>query len=66
MLVKNVGKTDKIIRLIFVCTCIVVALVTKNYWFLLGALPLFSVVTSWCPMYIMLGFRTCPLNTKKE
>jgi hypothetical protein len=66
MLVKNVGKTDKIIRLIFVCTCIVVALVTKNYWFLLGALPLFSVVTSWCPVYSMLGFRTCPLNTKKE
>ena len=58
----NVGKTDKAIRLIVVITCVLVALFSHNYWFFVGVLPLFSVLTSRCPVYSILGIRTCPLK----
>lgn len=58
----NVGKADKIIRLVLVVCCIVMGFYFQSYWFLLGVLPLFSVLTGRCPMYSLLGVRTCPLK----
>ena len=62
----NVGKTDKIIRLILVFSCILTGVLTGNYWFLWGILPLFSVVTGRCPVYAFLGIRTCPLKNPSQ
>jgi hypothetical protein len=62
----NVGKTDKIIRLILVISCLLTGFFTKNNWFFLGLLPLFSVVTGRCPLYSLLGFRTCPLKNSTQ
>jgi hypothetical protein len=60
----NVGKLDKVIRLILVIICILLALMLQNYWFFLGILPLFSVLTGRCPVYSVLGIRTCPIEKK--
>jgi hypothetical protein len=58
----NVGKTDKVIRVVFVLICVVLGIITENNWFFLGVLPLFSVITGWCPLYTLCGIRTCPLK----
>lgn len=62
----NVGKTDKIIRLILVIVCVLAGIFTQNYWFFLGVLPLFSVLTGRCPVYSLLGIRTCPLKNSSR
>lgn len=60
----NVGKVDKIIRLVLVIACVVLGLMLPNYWFFLGIIPLFSVLTGRCPVYSILGIRTCPIEKK--
>jgi len=62
----NVGKTDKIIRLVVAISCILLGIFTKNSWFFLGIIPLFSVVTGRCPVYSILGVRTCPLKNSSQ
>lgn len=59
---KNVGSKDKTIRMGLVATSLVMATATRNPVWLLGMLPLFSVLTSWCPLYSLFGKTTCPLE----
>ncbi|MDX1902580.1 MAG: DUF2892 domain-containing protein [Thermonemataceae bacterium] len=64
MFSKNVGKTDKIIRLLISLSFLLIALLSQNYWFLLGLIPIVPVFTGCCPVYSLFGFRTCPLKSK--
>lgn len=55
----NVGKTDRIIRVI-VGLCIIGAGVYFNSWFgVIGAIPLVTAALGWCPLYLPIGFSSC-------
>jgi hypothetical protein len=61
---KNMGDSDRIFRLAAGVAIIIIGLLAKSWWGLLG-LPL--VITAWlahCPAYRPLGMNTCKLDKK--
>lgn len=68
---KNVGKTDKIIRLIVVAAIAVVlatgvvAIGTTLGIILgiVGVIFLFTALVNWCAIYALIGASTCPVET---
>ncbi|WP_027001424.1 YgaP family membrane protein [Hugenholtzia roseola] len=57
----NVGRNDKILRLVFVLAMTILGFSVSS-WFFLGLLPLFSVLTGYCPLYSLVGYNSCPLK----
>lgn len=65
---KNVGSTDKWIRIILGAVIIVLGLINQSWWGLVGLLPLATAFMGVCPAYLPLGISTCKtdLNDKKS
>jgi hypothetical protein len=55
---KNIGSTDKIIRVIIGAIIIAMGVYYKNWWGALGILPLFTAAIGYCPPYDLLGINT--------
>jgi len=58
MAVINVGKTDKIIRVILGLTIIAGGVLFQSWWGLVGAVSLVTAAMGWCPLYIVAGVNT--------
>jgi hypothetical protein len=57
---KNVGYADKIIRIVVGLGLIALVFVgPKTPWGWIGVVPLLTAAMSWCPLYTVLGIRTC-------
>lgn len=57
----NVGAVDRVFR--FILGLVLLSLVfvgPKTYWGLIGVIPLVTAIFSFCPLYTLLGIRTCP------
>lgn len=54
----NMGSTDRMIRSVAGAAILAAGIYFKSWWGLLGAIPLFTAFTSWCPLYIPFGFST--------
>ncbi|RME68166.1 MAG: DUF2892 domain-containing protein [Nitrospirae bacterium] len=57
---KNIGKTERIIRVI--AGLAITSLVfwgPKSPWALLGLVPFLTGLIGWCPPYALLGISTC-------
>ena len=66
---KNIGPTDRIIRLIIACALFGYA-IWQSSWIAaaLGLFALYEAVASWCALYQLLGKNTCdvpPNNSSK-
>jgi hypothetical protein len=59
---KNMGKVDKMIRLILGVVIIALGIYFKSWWGLVGLLPLLTSLVSFCPAYVPLKIST----TKKK
>ncbi len=67
---KNVGKTDKIIRLIIVAIIAVVlatgtVAIASTLGIILGIVAvifLFTALVNWCAIYALIGASTCPAD----
>ena len=62
---RNVGSVDKILRV--VVGLILIALVfvgPRTPWGWIGLVPLLTVALGWCPLYTVLGVRTCAAAPK--
>lgn len=68
---KNVGKTDKMIRLI-VAAVIVILLATGTIALasvlgtilaVVGVIFIFTALVNWCAIYALTGASTCPTET---
>ncbi|HAN00063.1 MAG TPA: DUF2892 domain-containing protein [Marinilabiliales bacterium] len=57
----NVGKTDKIIRLVIGLIIGAVGIYYQSWWGLIGIVPVVTALINWCPMYVPLK-----LTTKKD
>lgn len=59
---QNVGSIDKILRTVVGIGLLSLLFVLEGnarWWGLVGLIPLFTVITGWCPAYSLLGANTC-------
>jgi hypothetical protein len=57
---KNIGNIDRILRI--VAGVILIALVfvgPQTPWGWIGLVPLVTAFISWCPVYSVIGVKTC-------
>jgi hypothetical protein len=62
---KNVGKVDRIFRVIVGIGLVSLVFVgPQTLWGLVGLVPLLTGAIGFCPLYKFFGFDTCPLTIK--
>ena len=55
---KNLGSADRIIRAIIGLALVGWGIYAQNWWGAIGAVPLFTALTGWCPLYLPLHVST--------
>ena len=61
----NVGGIDRVLRIVLGLALIALTLSgTIGAWGWIGLVPLATAAMGFCPLYTVLGFSTCPLQTK--
>jgi hypothetical protein len=61
MLARNEGQTDRIIRVMIGLGLLSLTFIgPRSLWGLFGLVPLVTGLVGYCPLYQLLGFRTCP------
>ena len=61
----NVWWIDQIIRIVAGLALIWFACYSKNYWFLIGLIPLLTWIFWFCPFYPLLKISTAKKEAKK-
>jgi hypothetical protein len=65
MLAKNVGSIDRILRIVVGLGLISLVFVgPQTPWGWVGVVPLLTAFISFCPLYTLIGVRTCPVGQK--
>lgn len=54
----NVGKIDRIIRVVAGAGIIAAGLYFQSWWGAIGALPILTAIISWCPGYSPFGISS--------
>jgi hypothetical protein len=54
----NIGKTDRVIRLIAGLAIIAAGTYYQSWWGAIGIVPLLTGTLRWCPPYQLLGIST--------
>lgn len=56
----NVGGLDRTLRILVGLALVVAAATgTVGIWAYVGLIPLVTGLLGWCPLYAVLGFKTC-------
>jgi len=55
---KNMGITDKWIRVVLGLTIGILGIYFKSWWGLLGVVFLATALINWCPLYLPFGIST--------
>ncbi len=61
---KNIGSTDKTIRLILGIVIILLGIIFQSWWGLIGLLPLLTSLIGLCPAYLPFGISTMKKKTE--
>ncbi|WP_114392617.1 YgaP family membrane protein [Oleisolibacter albus] len=64
---KNIGGLDRALRLVagLVLLSLLLVLEGDARWFgLIGLVPLATGLMRWCPLYTLLGIKTCPVRSQ--
>ena len=60
---KNVGGIDRAIRIIIGLGLIALVFVGPHTpWGWIGIIPLATALMGWCPLYSLIGVKTCPAS----
>ncbi|WP_296205212.1 YgaP family membrane protein [Psychrobacter sp. UBA3962] len=59
---KNVGNTDRMIRIIAGIIILALGAYYGSWWGLVGLVPLLTGITQSCVLYKLLGINTCKLK----
>lgn len=54
----NVGKTDRVIRIVAGVAIIAAGFYYQSWWGAIGIVPLMTGTLRWCPPYQLLGIST--------
>jgi hypothetical protein len=63
---KNVGNTDKWIRIILGTIIVVLGIINQSWWGLVGIVPLATAFMGVCPAYLPFGISTCKDSTTSK
>lgn len=55
----NMGSIDQVARITLGVGLISIGVVFQDCWGLIGIIPLSTALVGWCPLYWLLGLRTC-------
>lgn len=55
---KNVGQTDKAIRIVIGLAVIVIGIINQSWWGAVGIIPLLTAFAGFCPLYTVLNIST--------
>lgn len=58
---KNIGKVDKVARIVVGVIFIVLGMMTGSWLGLIGLIPIATAVLNWCPLYDLLKMNTCDM-----
>lgn len=64
-MITNVGVADRVARIVVGVALVAFALYGQaDYAWIgwIGVVPLLTAALGWCPLYSMLGVRTCPMK----
>lgn len=59
---KNEGSIDRILRIVVGALLVLGAVMGYGWWMWIGVVPLLTGAVGWCPLYSVLGIRTCPMK----
>lgn len=62
----NVGFIDRVVRIILGCAILGAGYYFKNWWGLVGAVPVLTGLFGFCPAYLPFGLSTCSLDETKD
>jgi hypothetical protein len=63
---RNVGPTDRIIRLILGVIIILLGAIFNSWWGLIGVLIFFTGLVGWCGLYSLFGISTCKIKHQED
>lgn len=64
-LMRNEGTMDRVIRVILGLGLLSIVFVgPKTLWGLVGLVPLLTGLAGRCPLYTLLGIKTCPVTKR--
>jgi hypothetical protein len=61
---KNIGDSDRIFRLAAGLAIIIIGLVAKSWWGLIGIPLITTAALGHCPAYLPFGINTCRFDKK--
>ena len=56
---RNVGKIDRIIRVLLGLIIIALGIYFNSWWGAIGVIPLLTAAIGWCPLYVPFGLSSC-------
>jgi predicted RND superfamily exporter protein len=62
----NVGKAEKIIRILFGAIIILLGVYFKSWWGIVGLIPIITGLCGNCPLYTLFGISTCKIDKKNQ
>ncbi len=62
----NVGKTDKIVRVILGIVIGVIGIYFKSWWGLIGLIPIITALVGFCPLYAPFKISTAKAQTEEK
>jgi len=54
----NVGKTDRLLRIIVGSAIVIAGIYFQNWWGAVGIVPFATGLLRWCPAYVLFGIKT--------
>jgi hypothetical protein len=61
---KNIGESDKVFRWAGGLAIIIIGLVAKSWWGIIGIIPIVLAIIGTCPLYLPLGINTRRFDKK--
>ncbi|NFG24822.1 DUF2892 domain-containing protein [Clostridium botulinum] len=58
----NVGRTEQIIRIVIGISIILIGLYFRNWWGIIGLVPIITGSIRYCPINDILGISTCDVK----
>lgn len=58
----NMGKTDRLIRVILGIGIVAAGVYFQSWWGAIGAIPILTAAIGWCPAYLPFGISTSCKN----
>lgn len=62
----NIGKTDKVIRIVLGVIILALGIIYQSWWGLIGLIPLVTAFVGKCLIYMPFGISTCKTEDTAE